>query len=175
MNPNQPTRYPRLNEEEFSKLAALDSCSVANAIEQFGVQLRNEGYTAGEITCRFPEMPPMVGYAFTLQVRSAAPPSKGKVFFQDSHWWDAFLAVPQPRVLIIQDMDRHPGVGASVGEVHAEILASLGCVGLVTNGSVRDLPAAQAAPFSRLFGIVERLPRLQPYRSCRRPRPYRGA
>ena len=38
-------------------------------------------------------------------------------------------------------------MGASVGEVHAEILKALLCSGLVTNGSVRDLPKVAALEF----------------------------
>lgn len=64
------------------------------------------------------------------------------------------MAVPKPRLLIVQDMDRHPGVGALVGEVHAEILASLGCVGVVTNGAVRDLPGLKALNFHVYSGTL---------------------
>ena len=128
-----------LNEDEFRSLKALDSCAVANAIERFHVQLRNEGHTVDELTCRFPEMPSVLGYAMTLTVRSGTPPTKGKVFFENMDWWNVLLAVPSPRILVIQDMDRNPGAGALVGEVHAAILKSLGCIGIVTNGAVRDL------------------------------------
>ena len=130
---------PPLTATEFNQLAALDSCSVANAIERFNSQLRNEGFTGGELTCHFPEMPCMLGYAFTLQVRSYAPPMKRKAYFEDTRWWDGLLQIPAPRILVIQDMDRHPGTGALVGEVHAEILKALGCIGVVTNGAVRDV------------------------------------
>ena len=40
-----------------------------------------------------------------------------------------------------------PGVGAFVGEVHANILKALGCVAYVTNGSVRDVPRVAATGF----------------------------
>ena len=83
-----------LNEDEFRSLQMLDSSAVANAIERFHVQLRNEGHTVDELTCRFPEMPPILGYAMTLKVRSGAPPTKGKVFFENTDWWNALLAVP---------------------------------------------------------------------------------
>jgi regulator of RNase E activity RraA len=136
--PQPPARFA-LTDQEFRELAALDSCSVANAIERFNLQLRNEGYTEGDLTCRFPEMAPMLGYAFTLQVRSYAPPMKGGAYFEDTLWWNGLLNIPAPRILVIQDMDRHPGVGALVGEVHAEILKALGCIGVVTNGAVRDM------------------------------------
>ena len=141
-----------LSEQEFGELGALNSSSVANAIESFGLHLRNEGYTEGEITCRFPEMPPMLGYACTLQVRSSAPPSKGKAYFENTRWWDVLLAIPKPRILIIQDMERHPGVGALIGEVHAEILKALGCIGVVTNGAVRDLERVKPLNFQMYSG-----------------------
>jgi 4-hydroxy-4-methyl-2-oxoglutarate aldolase len=141
-NPAPP--QPFLNGDEYAALAALDSCSVANAIEGFNVQLRNEGFTAGDLTCRFPELPPMLGYAFTLQVRSSTPPTKGRIFSEDSSWWDQLLAVPAPRILVVQDIDRHPGAGALIGCLHATILKKLGCIGVITNGAVCDLP--QVAP-----------------------------
>ncbi len=143
----QTPLHPRLNDDEFRELASLDSCSVANAIERFNLQLRNEGFTEGALTCRFPQLPPMLGYAFTLQVRSSAPPTKGRLFFENTLWWDALLAIPAPRILVIQDMDRLPGAGALIGDVHAEILQKLGCVGLMTNGAVRDLPRVEPLKF----------------------------
>jgi regulator of RNase E activity RraA len=151
---DNPSFQRVLNEDEFRSLKALDSCAVANAIERFHVQLRNEGYTEDEVTCRFPEMPPMLGYAMTLKVRSGAPPTKGKVFFENTDWWNVLLAVPSPRILVIQDMDRTPGVGALVGDVHAAILKSLGCIGVVTNGAVRDLPRIQPLGFQMFSGSL---------------------
>ena len=140
--------YPSLNEEDFRNLQALDTCSVANAIERFNLQLRNEGYTEGGLTCRFPEMGSMLGYAFTLQVRSYAPPTKSRSYdFENTLWWDALLALPKPRILVVQDMDRTPGIGALVGELHTEVLKALGCIGVVTNGAVRDVNRVQPLDF----------------------------
>jgi regulator of RNase E activity RraA len=48
---------------------------------------------------------------------------------------------------VLEDVDTHPGVGSFVGEIHANILRALGCVGVVTNGAVRDLAAAAAIRF----------------------------
>jgi 4-hydroxy-4-methyl-2-oxoglutarate aldolase len=143
-----PSSNSPLNEEEFRSLQALDSCSVANAIERFNLQLRNEGYTEGGLTCQFPEMGSMLGYAFTLQVRSYAPPTKSKAYdFENTLWWDGLLALPKPRILIVQDMDRQPGVGALVGELHTEVLKKLGCIGVVTNGAVRDVDRVKPLNF----------------------------
>ena len=51
----------------------------------------------------------------------------------------------------MQDIDDRPGLGAFVGDVHANILRALGCVAYATNGSVRHVDAIGAIPFA-LFG-----------------------
>jgi 4-hydroxy-4-methyl-2-oxoglutarate aldolase len=153
-SPASPNVVQPLTADEFDQLAALDSCSVANAIERFDRQLRNEGFTEGELTCHFPAMPSMLGYAFPLQVRSYAPPMKA--YFEDTSWWGELLRIPTPRVLVIQDMDRHPGTGAFVGEVYAEILKALGCIGVITNGAVRDVDRVKPLNFhlySRMLSV----------------------
>jgi 4-hydroxy-4-methyl-2-oxoglutarate aldolase len=143
-----PSIHPTLNDDEFRELQALDSCSVANAVERFNLQLRNEGYTEGGLTCRFPEMGSMLGYAFTLQVRSYAPPTKSKAYdLENTLWWDGLIALPRPRILVVQDMDRYPGAGALVGELHTKILQALGCIGVMTNGAVRDVDRVQPLNF----------------------------
>lgn len=148
-----PSTYSSLSKADFHELQALDTCSVANAIERFNLQLRNEGYTEGGLTCRFPEMASMLGYAFTLQVRSSAPPTKRSAYdLENTNWWDGLLALPLPRILVIQDMDRHPGVGALVGELHVEILKALGCIGVVTNGAVRDINRVKTLEFHMFSG-----------------------
>jgi regulator of RNase E activity RraA len=56
--------------------------------------------------------------------------------------------------VVIQDVDSRPGTGALLGEVHSSILLALGCVGAVTNGAVRDLPAIEATRFQLFAGSV---------------------
>ena len=56
-------------------------------------------------------------------------------------------SVPAPRVVVVQDTASRKGLGSFVGEVHMNIIQALGCVGLVTDGAVRDLPAAASAGF----------------------------
>ena len=143
---------------ESSRLAAalqpFGTPTVVNAIETFGVQLRNEGYIGRDVTCRLPHLPPTVGYAFTLQVRTSSPPMEGGTYTNRSDWWEAIEQVPHPRVLVVEDMDRQPGAGAFIGGLHAEILHALGCVGCVTNGAVRDLAQAEARGFQLFAGNV---------------------
>lgn len=134
------TAMPPLSENVLQTLCQIDSCMVANAVETFNVRLRNTGFTDASLRCMFEDQPPMVGYAVTARLRSGAPPMKGGSFHDRSDFWNGVLELPAPRILVLQDMDQPPGRGAFVGDVHAAILKALGCVGYVTNGSVRELP-----------------------------------
>jgi len=102
----------------------------------------------------FAHFPPMVGYAVTGTIRTAATPTVVHSYYDRTDWWNHLLAVPEPRVIVMQDIDAQPGLGAFLGEVHANILRALGCVGAVTNGAVRDLPAVEATGFQLFAGHV---------------------
>jgi len=141
----------RLTAEELEALGRVDTCTVANAIETFGGRLRNEGFAGPGVRCFTPQLPPAVGYAETLRIRSSSPPPEQRFYFDRSDWWAALRQVPEPRILVIEDIDPRVGVGAFVGGLHAHILRALGCVGAVTNGAVRDLPEVLAARL-QLFG-----------------------
>ncbi len=58
-----------------------------------------------------------------------------------------------PSIVVIEDRDEHPGIGAFWGEVNTSIHSGLGVQGCVTNGSMRDLPDA-APGFQILAGSV---------------------
>lgn len=136
----------------LEKLRELNSCSVANAIETLGVRLRNTGFTDSSIRCIFQDFPPTVGYAATVRVRTSDPPMEGESYYYRLDWLDHLLAIPTPRVLVVQDIDRHPGLGAFIGDVHANILAAMGCIAVVTNGAVRNVSEAEALHFQMYAG-----------------------
>lgn len=133
--------------EDLEALRRIDSCTLANAIEVLNVRPRNEGFTHSEIPCRFPRLPPVVGYAVTGTVRSAAPPIGGRCYYDHIEWWRYLESVPSPRIVVLQDLDEKPGVGALFGELHARICMALNCVAHITNGAVRDLPAIERLGF----------------------------
>lgn len=132
---------------DLDQLRAFDSCTIANAIERLNVRLRNEGFLSGVARCRFPNLPPMVGYAVTARIRTSAPPMSQRCYYDRMDWWNYVDSMPEPRVLVLQDADHQPGFGAFVGEIHAAIGVALKCVGCITNGAVRDLPAVEAMGF----------------------------
>jgi 4-hydroxy-4-methyl-2-oxoglutarate aldolase len=134
-----------LTPEQLEALRRFDAPTVANAIETFNVRPRNTGFMSPAVRCMFPDLGVMVGYACTAIIAADyQPPAQPKVSRPD--WWRAILATPAPRVVVMQDSDGQP-VGSFWGEVQGNIHKALGCLGVVTNGGVRDLDEARAMGF----------------------------
>jgi regulator of RNase E activity RraA len=127
-------------------LRKISSPSVANAIETFKVRPRNQGQMSSEIRALFPEMGPLVGYAVTAVIRAEPEPLEGHRA-STYGWWDYVLSIPAPRVVVVHDLDEPRGQGAQWGEVQANIHRALGCAGVITDGSVRDLDEVRALGF----------------------------
>jgi 4-hydroxy-4-methyl-2-oxoglutarate aldolase len=154
MTPKAP-----LNASDFEKISHLDTCTVSNVIEQFDVRPRNEGFIHGQIHCRFPRFAPMLGYAVTARLRSSSPPATSPpitrgCYYDRMDFWRYLVTLPAPRIMVFEDVDHRPGFGAFVGEIHARIALAFDCIGCVTNGVVRDLPAVEAAGFHLFSGGV---------------------
>jgi regulator of RNase E activity RraA len=66
---------------------------------------------------------------------------------------DYVAAEPRPSIVVIQDLDDPPGYGAFWGEVQSNVHKALGCLGTITNGSVRDIPM-NAPGFQMLAGSL---------------------
>jgi 4-hydroxy-4-methyl-2-oxoglutarate aldolase len=144
------------SEKDIEAMRQFDTCMVSNAIEMFGARLRNTGFTDGSIRCVFQEenIPPMVGHAVTARLRSGDPPMGGGTFHDRGDFWNSVLKSPAPRILVLEDMDKPPGRGAFIGDMHAAILRALGCIGYLTNGAVRELPAVRAMGLQLFAGGV---------------------
>jgi len=88
-----------LRPEEIATLRAISTPTVCNAIETFNVRPRNEGFMDSTITCRFPELGPVVGYACTAKIRAAEPP---RIEVPHSKLWAEFERVPKPWLVVIE-------------------------------------------------------------------------
>jgi len=149
MNPDALTHV------EIERLRRLSTCIVASTIETFRVRLPNTGFADSRVRCMFEDRHPVVGFAATARIRSATPPMEGHGYYYDrTDWWDYILRIPAPRIVVLEDVDVRPGLGAFVGEVNANILLALGCVALVTNGAVRDFGAVARTELQMFAGNV---------------------
>jgi regulator of RNase E activity RraA len=148
-------RTEPLTPAQLGEVRTLTTCVVASAIETFRVRLPNTGFANSGIRCIFGEHSPIAGYAATARVRTSNPPMEGRGYsYERTDWWNHILSIPEPRIVVLEDVDEPVGLGAFVGEVNANILLALGCGGLVTNGAVRDLNEVRPSGFQMFAGNV---------------------
>jgi regulator of RNase E activity RraA len=143
-----------LSPGQLDAIRQFDTCTIANAIEHFGVRLRNEGFTRPGLHCVTGGLPRLLGYAATSKIRSADPPLTGHFYFDRTDWWAAIEQLPVPRIAVIQDVDTSSGVGSAFGEIHAAILKAFQCDGAITNGAVRDVSKIAELPFPAFASSV---------------------
>lgn len=140
-----------VNDEVWQALLQLDTPTVCNALEIVNPRRRACGFNIRPFRCIRPELAPILGYARTARIRAAHQPDKR----MDADGYYSYIAEggPVPSITLIQDMDDTPGYGAFWGEVNTNIHFGLGSLGVITNGSVRDLPDSQSR-FQMLAGMV---------------------
>ena len=133
---------PTLTPGQLAVLAAIDSPTVANAIERFRVRRRIDGYADRDLRCAFPQLGTMVGYAVTCTADSTTEGrSDGAGLIG---LWAALEAAPKPAVLVIKDVGPDPRKGCHMGEIMATIAKALGAVGCVSDGGLRDVREVEA-------------------------------
>jgi len=137
-------------------LGRYDTPTICNALELVVPERRLTGYTVRPLVCPFPDLPPIVGYARTATIRSTTPAQRSKQ--EEREYRMAYYSYvgsgPSPRISVIQDLDGvEAGYGSFWGEVHSAVHKALGCLGVVTDGSVRDIPQF-AEGFQALAGMI---------------------
>jgi regulator of RNase E activity RraA len=142
-----------VSESQFAFLRSIDTPTVCNLIEIAAPERRGAGYTVTHLHCPFPDLPPMVGFAKTVTIRARDAVSGPSYMQKRLEYIDYVAAEPRPSVVLIQDLDEPAGYGAFWGEVQTNLHKALGCLGTVTNGSVRDIPAV-ALDFQMLAGSI---------------------
>ena len=144
-----------LTEAELAALSDLDTPTVCNALEVVAPDRRGSGYTVQPFFCPRPELKPVVGYARTATIRSMQRSDAGAEENTAARldYYDHIAQGPGPTITVIEDLDAIPGYGAWWGEVNTNIHAGLGSLGVITNGSIRDLDDA-APGFQMLAGMA---------------------
>lgn len=132
--------------EIIEALRAVDTPTLANAIELLEVRPNHEGFVPFEIHCLFPELGRMCGYAVTAHVEtiSQTEPCDNTRFIE---LYQAVERSPKPAVIAFQEVGAHPSYAAHCGEVMGTIFTRLGAIGLVTDCGVRDIPEVRALGF----------------------------
>ena len=159
MNPQLSSAGPddALSAQDFAALRRISSPTIANAIETLHARPRGAGITDAGLHCVFPEFGVMLGYACTATILSGQPAAPKRLASRTAYW-EYTRQSPGPRVTVVQDLSAKSG-GAYWGEVNSTIHLTLGSVGVITNGTVRDLEEVRATGFHLFAGGVT-LPRV---------------
>src|SRR5262245_23476978 len=148
---------PRLPDPaDLAALREFDSPTICNALELVVPARRAMGFTRRPLIAAYPNLKPVVGFARTAIIRSREPHSRSREEATRIRlaYYEQIAAQPQPSIAVIQDIDGpDQGFGAFWGEVQSNVHKGLGCVGVVTDGSVRDLDA-MAPGFFVLAGSI---------------------
>ena len=127
-----------MSQEELEIFKDISSPTMCNVIETFNLRPKTEGFIKENIHPFFPDLGAMVGYAATAQSSASIPPTPE----QDDLRYELLnllLTIPEPRIVVIEDIDSPDCLGAFWGEVQVNIHRRFGCIGTITNGGVRDL------------------------------------
>ena len=145
-----------LTKELFEFLRSIDTPTVCNLLEMVAPQRRGAGYTVKHLHCPFPDLPPMVGFAKTVTIRTKDKVPLGEASYMAKRldYLDYVAAAPAPSIVVIEDLDgEHAGYGAFWGEVQSNLHKALGCLGTITNGAIRDIPMIPPG-FQMLAGSI---------------------
>ncbi len=134
--------------DALEDLHTLTVPTLANAVETFGVTAPNSGYNTRPLTCHFPSFGICVGYAATVTATTNREPGVAPRPVDEPEYWTWLQARAEvgPIVLVLEDLDDPPG-GAMWGEWNGHVHRTLGCVGTITQGAVRDLDALERLGF----------------------------
>ena len=125
----------------FAHLRQFDTPTIANALEIAQAKRSTSGFTRQTYLCAFAKLPAIVGFAKTATIRCSTPYDPAVRRKNQLAYYEYVAQGDQPTIAVIQDIDSEPGLGAFWGEVNTHVHWGLGCVGTLTNGSMRDLDA----------------------------------
>src|SRR5690242_10054170 len=95
-----------LTEAQLEALRAIDSPTVANAIERFKIRPRVEGYASHALRCAFPRLGTTLGYAVTCTADTTTEGRRNPAGLLPL--WEALEKAPKPIVLVMHDVGPDP-------------------------------------------------------------------
>ena len=144
------------NPADLEALRKFDTPTICNALELVVPARRAMGFNRRPLFAAFPQMKPVVAFARTAIIRAREPHPRGREQATEMRlgYYQHIADEPLPSIAVIQDIDApDTGFGAFWGEVQTHVHKGLGCAGVITDGSVRDLDA-MAPDFLVLAGSV---------------------
>jgi len=141
---------------DLDALCALDTPTICNALEIATPERRAYGFNRRPLIAPIPATRAVVGYARTATIRAREPQRRSREEARALRlkYYAHVAQAPLPSLVVMQDVDGPDrGFGAFWGEVQSNVHKALGCLGTITNGSIRDIPAI-APGFQMLAGSI---------------------
>lgn len=130
----------------IQELADFDTALIANTIGYVDSTPVHEWYMGGSIGSLTPTVGPTVGVAMTLEMDTSSPGNKAEWTL----YYDLLKAIeqsPDPVVVIMKAVGSRPDHECMLGDGMVKMMHSVGCVGVVTDGGVRDIEGILTVPF----------------------------
>jgi 4-hydroxy-4-methyl-2-oxoglutarate aldolase len=131
----------------LEELKQFETALIANTISRIDSTPTHEWYMGGSIRSVTPSLGSTVGTAVTCRFDTSSP--GGKPDF-DPFWRqvDRVRQMPPPIVWVVKAVGSRIDQECVVGDGMAMVLHAAGCVGIVTDGGVRDVTGLLEVPFS---------------------------
>jgi 4-hydroxy-4-methyl-2-oxoglutarate aldolase len=140
-----------LSDGELNELRRWSTGAVCNGWEQITQRdIVGEAINLEPVQDFMPFLGPMIGYAVTIVIQPSDPTHKQKAPHAWSEYRRYVASVPGPKIIVVQDIDKPRLLGAFWGEVTANFHRSVGCVGTIIDGGIRDVDEMGQAGFKAL-------------------------
>ena len=132
---------------DLLKLKRWNTPTIYNGWELITKRPRTAGFNLEETRDFMPEFGPMIGYAVTVTIKPSTPGSNPDAW---AEYRKFVAAIPGPKIIVMQDLDKPDVIGSFWGEVSANTHKTFGCVGVIVDGAIRDLDEMKSAGFKAL-------------------------
>jgi 4-hydroxy-4-methyl-2-oxoglutarate aldolase len=131
----------------LARLCEYDTALLANTIGYIDPTPPELFYMGRTIRCLTPELVPVAGVAFTAEIDTSTPGQKSDTGL----YWSQMEEMQQagvPVLWVVQTAGSRPDHECVLGDGMAKTLFSCGCIGVVTDGGVRDVAGMRSVPFA---------------------------
>jgi 4-hydroxy-4-methyl-2-oxoglutarate aldolase len=131
----------------LESLREYDTALVANTIGYVDPTPAHEYYMAGYIQSVTPTLGPTVGVAVTCEMDTSTP-GNAPEFDGYLRQLEQMQRTEEPVVWVVKTTGSRPDHECVLGDGMGKDLYSVGCVGAVTDGGVRDIAGLMTVPFA---------------------------